>query len=411
MTAQGCSAHEDAKARRLILFALAGAVFAGAASMRILDAQLPKIADFYGQSIGTVGFTVTAYSASYSFCQLFYGPLSDRLGPYRIVTSAAMLSGLAALGCAIAPTIDWLVLLRLLAGGVAAAIGPLAFTWASQTTSLELRPVAVANLTGASIFGATAGQLGGGVIGQIFNWQASFILVAALFGTTGLILGWAGATRPHLRFLGRKPVAEHQPSGAVFRALLGRPAVRITLMAVGVEGLATYMTFTYVSVLLGGRLTIDVATVGLLMALFGLGGVAFVLAARRLVTLIAESGRAVLGGSLMGSGFLLMIIIRSPPTAGCALFILGLGFFMFHNILQVRATKMAPDAPGAAISLFAATFFLSQAIGTMIGGWSFDHFGGSISCGASAVILTGLGIVMGRIIGLQPRPASNLDGL
>ena len=121
------------------------------------------------------------------------------------------------------------------------------------------------------------------------------------------------------------------------------------------------------------------------------------LIARHLIRGLAESRRAVLGGALLGVGFMLLTLVRSPSIAGAALFILGLGFFMLHNVLQVRATHMAPDAPGTAISLFAATFFFAQALGAMIGGWAFDHLGSSLSCRSSAIVLAGLGASIGWI--------------
>ncbi|MGK2911791.1 MAG: MFS transporter [Sphingobium sp.] len=394
MTANNKPVQNDARARRLIFFTLAAGIFAGAASIRILDALLPTIAGFYGQSIGHAGFAVTAYSGSYSICQLLYGPLGDRLGPYRVVTFAAICSGIAALGCSLAPTIDWLIFLRFLAGGVAAAIGPLAITWISHATTLEDRPAVLANATGASIIGATAGQIGGGLIGEVLNWQASFIPVALLFVVTGVALVRAGARHPHYRLLGSKPAGEHRSSYAMFSMLLSTPAVRVTLMAVGIEGLATYMSFTYVSALLHQRLALGVAAIGLLIAFFGLGGIAFVLAARAVVRTVSESHRAVSGGCLMGTGFLLLAVVNSPVGAGFALFVLGAGFFLFHNILQVRATTMAPSSPGAAISLFSATFFASQAIGALIGGWLFDHLGASVCCVASAVMLMGLSVAI-----------------
>lgn len=386
----------DRTARRWTLVALAAAIFAGAASMRILDALLPNIASFYGVSVGSAGLAVTAYSGSYSLCQIIYGPLGDRAGPYKVVLLAALLSSMAAVGCAIAPSINWLVALRLLAGGVAAAIGPLALTWVSLATRIEQRPVVVANVTGASIIGATTGQVAGGVIGELFSWQASFLFIAMLFAVTALALCWAIVNRPHFATLGRRRPADGGADRLAFKQLLARRAVRITLAGVGVEGLATYMTFTYASALLHQRFTTSAAIVGLLIALFGIGGVIFVLAARPLTAKLSEANRARLGGSLMAGGFLFFGMARSPLAAGAALLILGFGFFMFHNILQVMATKMAPDAMGSAISLFAATFFLSQAAGALIGGWFFDRLGAWASCGISACVLTGLGFAMAR---------------
>jgi MFS transporter, YNFM family, putative membrane transport protein len=387
----------DSGELRVIKTVLAAAVLAGAASMRSLDTLLPDIAAYYGQSVGSAGAAVTAYAISYSGCQLLYGPAGDRIGPYRIITLAAILSAVAAVGCALAPTFTWLVALRFLAGGVAAAIGPLAIAFISHATSSQERPVAVAHITGASIIGGAAGQLGGGLIGQMFNWQAGFLIIALLFALSGWAMARTGSRNPRFRAIGRRHASHGGIPGARFAALIRRPAVRLTLIGVGVEGLAMYTSFTYVSAMLQKRFALGTATIGSLIALYGVGGIVFVLMARHVVRGVRESRRAVLGGALLGIGFLLLTFVHSPSTAGCALFILGLGFFMLHNVLQVRATHMAPDAPGTAISLFAATFFFAQAVGAMLGGWSFDHLGSSLSCGCSAIVLAGLGVAIGWI--------------
>jgi predicted MFS family arabinose efflux permease len=158
-----------------------------------------------------------------------------------------------------------------------------------------------------------------------------------------------------------------------------------------------YMSFTYVAALLHERTMLDAARIGLLIALFGAGGFAFVLMARPIVKRTRESPRALLGGALSCLGFLLLMGAGSALVAGGALFILGLGFFMLHKILQARAAAMAPDAAGAAMSLFAATFFLAQAVGAMIGGWSFDHLGASTCCSISAALFAALGAVTGYV--------------
>jgi MFS transporter, YNFM family, putative membrane transport protein len=382
---------------RVVKTVLATAVLAGAASMRSLDTLLPDVAQYYGRSVGTSGAAVTAYAISYSGCQLLYGPAGDRMGPYRIITLAAILSSLAALGCALAPTFTWLVALRFLAGAVAAAVGPLTIAFISHATDSQERPVAVAHLTGASIIGGAAGQAGGGLIGQILNWQAGFLFIAILFALSGWAMARTGARHPHLRAIGRTAAGESGIPGAQLGALLRRPAVRLTLIAVGVEGLATYASFTYVSAMLHGRFALGTAMIGLLIGLFGVGGIVFVLIVRRLIRRLRESRRAALGGILLGVGFVVLTLGRSLFIVGAAIFALGLGFFMLHNVLQVRATHMAPDTPGAAISLFAASFFSAQALGVTIGGWSFDHLGASTLCYSSAALLAGLGLAMGWI--------------
>lgn len=380
----------------IVSMVLACGVFAGAVSMRSLDALLPEIAAYYGRSIGETGAVVTAFAISYSSCQLIYGPLGDRLGPYRVIAVAAILSGFAALSCAFAPTLDWLVFLRLIAGAVAAGIAPLTLAWLAHATTAKARPVALANITGASIIGGAVGQVGGGLIGQVLNWKASFVIIAAIFFVAGLAMIVVGLKLPQYRTFGRRDSTGRGSSGLGFVNLLRRPAVRWTLAAVGTEGLAMFASFTYVSGLLHLRLDLDMAGIGLLVGLFGIGGIVFVVVVRKVVRRLNEGQRALLGGLMVGAGFLVLTLATSRALAGAALFVVGFGFFMMHNTVQVRATHMAADAPGVGLALFAATFFLAQGVGAAIGGWSFDHLGASVSFIVSAIMLSGLGIAIFR---------------
>jgi MFS family permease len=47
---------------------------------------------------------------------------------------------------------------------------------------------------------------------------------------------------------------------------------------------------------------------------------------------------------------------------------------MLHNTLQLRASHMAPETRGAAMSAFAASFFFGQLAGVAIGGLIYDRF-------------------------------------
>lgn len=379
---------------RMVTYALAVGIFAGAASMRILDALLPKVAGEFDQSIGATGIAVTAYALSYSACTLIYGPLSDRYGPYRVIMLAAFFSAIASIGCVAAATLEWLTAMRLIAGGVAAAIGPLTLAWIGAATTAQERPVFIANLTGASILGAMAGQLGGGVIGALFDWRVSFVIIAALFAMAGAALARAGAAHPHYRLVGRRDETAFPEKAAGFLQLLRRRAVLLVLAGVGVEGMAIYMSFIYAGALLENRFSIGLGSVGALISLFGVGGLLFVFFAKLLIRVLSEKRRALLGGGLLGGGFAILMLTPSLVLAALAMGALGFGFLMMHNILQVRATHMAPASQGRALSLFAATFFAGQAAGAVTGGWSFDYFGPSVSFGASAITLALLGLAV-----------------
>lgn len=378
------------------MIALVMGIFAGASSTRLLDALLPEIAQDYRQSVAAAGMAVTAYGLSYSGCQLLFGHLGDRLGLLRLATIAAILAGIAALACALSSSLSGLIIARLVAGAVTAGIAPMALAWISHATSGEERPVAVANLTGASIVGATAGQVGGGLIGDWLGWQACFVIVGGLFLLAGGALARAVLRHPELAAIGRSAVSDAagKPSGPI--ALLGWRPIRVALAAVWLEGFALFMSFTYIAVLLHERLGLGPAAAGLMIGCFGIGGMVFVLNARRIVARCEEAWRARLGGLLAGSDFLLLVLARAPLPAAAGLAILGFGFMMLHNIFQVRATHMALDAPGSVMSLFSAAFFLSQALGAAFGGWAITHLSVKTLCGLSAILLPALGLFIGR---------------
>jgi predicted MFS family arabinose efflux permease len=46
--------------------------------------------------------------------------------------------------------------------------------------------------------------------------------------------------------------------------------------------------------------------------------------------------------------------------------VIGLGFYMLHNVLQTQATQMAPDHRSTAVTLFASVLFLGQSSGVVL---------------------------------------------
>lgn len=389
------TARIDSATRVQVLGALALAVLAGASSMRILDPLLPAISHDLGQSVGTTSLAVTFYAMSYGACQLFYGPLGDRLGPYRIICWATISSAGAALLCMLASSLTWLVVCRLLAGGIAAAVGPLALTFVGHMTSAEQRPVIFARMSSASLLGTVVGQMSSGFISEFLDWRMSFVLIAVLFGGAGAVLCWIGGRYPDLNGVGR--MRRVDPAARLgFYRLVMRPEVRFVLIMVGVEGLSAYLSLIYAAAMLHRQLGIDLAGAGLIVGLFGVGGIFFAIVAHHVMRRLRASQRALFGSSLAGAGFGLLAVVQGPLQAALCMFCAGFGLCALHNILQVRATTAMPDAPSAVVSLFAATFFMGQALGAALGGWTFDHLAPGVSCGASMILLIAVGVVGSR---------------
>jgi len=84
-----------------------------------IDAYLPSFPDIeaeFGISRAVLTQSLSLYLAAFALGTLFWGPLADRFGRKRIITLGLMLYVLAAIGCALADSIDSFLFWRLLQG-------------------------------------------------------------------------------------------------------------------------------------------------------------------------------------------------------------------------------------------------------------------------------------------------------
>jgi YNFM family putative membrane transporter len=148
--------------------------------------------------------------------------------------------------------------------------------------------------------------------------------------------------------------------------LLRRRTAPIILGGVFTEGFFVFGGLAYLASSLVDRFDVAVSTAGLLLAGFGLGGLVYSAAVKRLVALIGDLGILVLGGALLGLAFVAIGVIPNWQSFVPLVIVLGMGYYTMHGTLQTRATEMAPEARGAAISLFAFAFFMGQSAGPIV---------------------------------------------
>jgi predicted MFS family arabinose efflux permease len=260
----------------------------------------------------------------------------------------------------------------------------------------EHRQATLARALFASISGMVLGQALGGIVGDLIGWRAVFLILGAVLLIASLALSTALRLRADAAMLDR-PAATHAGWGqTVIRMarLLARPWVRIVVATVFCEGFIVVAAFAFIGVDLHHRLAHSYAETGLGIAVLGLGGMVYAIAARRLVGRLGEHGLARLGGTLVAAGLVLLTLASDWRGAWPAIFVAGLGFYMLHNTLQTNATQMAPDARGSALGLFASSFFMGQASGVALIGAVVDRTGtpAVFLCAAAAIIVLALWI-------------------
>lgn len=337
--------------------------FATGTGMRLLDPILPLVATAFGTTVSAAAVLIAAFMLPYGAGQIGVGPLGDRLGKLRVATAALMLYGAVTMASALAQGLPDLTALRALAGLAAGAVIPLMMAQIGDSVPYAERQAAIGRfLTGMVFAQLLAGPLSG-VLGEWFGWRASFLAAGAIALAAGLVL----AARGTLRGRPASPAA-----GGVFSgfAKLWRAAAGRRLMALAfLDGALLFGgALPFVGSFLIERFGLSAGAAGLVTAGFGVGAFLYTRTARRLVGRFGERGLLGLGGGLLAGLIGLIALAWAWWVVLAAQLVIGLAFFMFHGVLQARATEALPEARGTAVSAFAMALFLGQTVGALVFG-------------------------------------------
>lgn len=358
--------------RAIVLLSLAA--LASAAGLRVTDPLLALIASEYRVSPGAAAAVITGFSIAYGLLQVVHGPIGDRIGKYRVVTAATALSAFGTFACAAAPSLGWLVAARFVSGATVGALIPISMAWIGDTVPYERRQPVLARFLIGNMSGIALGTTAGGVLGEAFGWRTVFVALGLLYLAIAALLALElrrnPITRPASGSAASLPDAFRRMAG-----LLALPWVRVMLVTVFAEALLFYGALAFVALHLHVRLGVSLGASGALVASFAAGGMLYAALAGRVVPRLGETGLVTAGGVLLGVAWLGMIVAPSAAYAIPFLMASGTGLYMFHNTLQVHATQMAPEARGAAVSLFALSLFTGQSAGVWISARIVDQFG------------------------------------
>jgi predicted MFS family arabinose efflux permease len=354
--------------RSIVLLSLA--TFASMAAQRICDAMLPELSRVFAVSLGQAALVVSVFAVTYGVAQLFYGPLGDRFGKFRIVTFATLGCCVGSVAATLATSLDMLVWARLLMALGAAALIPLTMAWVGDTVPSDQLQEMLTRTGLGSTLGIVGGQLAGGLLTDALGWRWAFAFLTLLFGVVGLLL-W-GDWRRQQAAPAVPAVATAAPQGArhgfVKQALLiiTGPWSRVVLLMALVEGAAGFGVLAIWASHLHRSLGLSLSLAGTIVALFGLGGVMYMAVGRHMIRRFGQQKLVLLGGLLVGLCALVLAFTPHWLPAVPASLLAGFGFFMFHNTMQANATQMAPGARGTAVSLFASSLFLGQSVGVVV---------------------------------------------
>jgi YNFM family putative membrane transporter len=378
---------------RRALWLLAGGGFVSGLSIRLAEPLLPKVAHDFGVSVAAASVLITGFTLAYGLFQLVHGPLGDRIGKLRAVVGALVLAATTSAACAFAPSLEWLAGLRFLTGMTAGAVIPLSFAFIGDNVPYERRQTVLAQFISGTLLGQTLGPLLGGVFSDSIGWRGTFFVPAFAFLAIGVML--ARETRTVVQAV--HPGVSFNPVKTL-TALLRVPRARIVLAAVAIEGFLFFGAFAYLGAYLRHDFELSYTVIGLVLAGFGLGGIAYSILVRWLFRRLAQPGMVAVGGGVLFLCFAIVAVAPAWAIVVPCIFALGLGYYMLHNTLQTHATEMAPHARGSAVAFFAFFFFMGQAGGVSALGLAAEAVGYRIVFAGSGLALALLGAWFGRAL-------------
>ena len=173
------------------------------ADSAVVILALPAIYREFSATVVDVAWVVTAFNLALAVAAIPAAGLVRRVGAARLCSVGLLLFAAASLGCALAPSLGVLIGARAVQGLAGAA---------AVCAALDLLPQSAGGDRGAArswaaagIAGAALGPALGGLLTQVFSWQAIFIVQVPMALVPAVVIGFNGerspvtpAGRPHL---------------------------------------------------------------------------------------------------------------------------------------------------------------------------------------------------------------------
>ncbi len=169
-----------------VLVALVGGVLLHSMNVLMLATVLPSIVEDVGGT-AMMSWPTTGFLASSIVAATCTGHLTARLGARTAFCGGAVLFGLGALICALAPTMGFVVGGRFIQGFGGGVLSAMAYVLVAAVFPEPLWPRVAALLSGAWSMAALVGPLLGGVFATWASWRGAFWMVVVLAAVLALV--------------------------------------------------------------------------------------------------------------------------------------------------------------------------------------------------------------------------------
>lgn len=189
----------DAREKKTILFVAALASFLVPFTGSSITIALPAMAAQFNADAVMLGWITSAYIISAAIFIVPFGRYADIVGRKRIFLYGVILYTIASFACAIAPSVELLILLRFIQGIGGAMLFATSLAIVTQVFETGERGWAI-GITIATVYaGLSLGPFLGGLLTDLFGWPSIFLvnvplgLITIAFTIRGIRHEWADA--------------------------------------------------------------------------------------------------------------------------------------------------------------------------------------------------------------------------
>lgn len=348
---------------RLLALALLAAISPLATAMYL--PAMPAMAVDLQTDAQTVQLTVTTFLVGLAAGQLVIGPLSDRTGRRPLLLACTALCVLASAACALAPSIQLLLVARLLQGLAGAAGIVLGRAIVADTLRANAAARAFSLLMTIGAIAPVVAPLLGGLVDAVAGWRGVFaaLTVFALAMFAGSVFLLPESLPPSRRRAGAwGEWARRAATIVTRRRFLGYTAVLVFAYAT----LIAYVSASPFVLQLGFGLSPGAYALAFAANACGLTLASF--ASARLVRRVAPRGLLAAGiaAELCTTGILLATVLTGALTTPVLLVLLGFAVtclgFVLGNATSLALDEARDSAGSASAVLGAAQFALAGAV-------------------------------------------------
>lgn len=382
----------ESRRASLAIFLSGIAVFA---MLYLPQALLPELTRAFGVSPVASTLAISVSTAGLALGLLVLGPLSDRRGRTAIVHSGMAVSAALAVAVPLAPSWEFLLVVRALQGVALAGLPAVGVAYLREELHPSISARAIGLFIGGNAIGGLTGRLLGGFLTDLGGWRAACAAVA--------VLGVACTVAVRLLL---------PPSQRFVRVPHGRPLTRQLADAVtdpvlvGIYAFAALLMGSFVAVYnaatfrLEGpyELSTSLASLVFLSYLLGSGAspAAGWLAGRSSPRIVVPVSVAVMGGGLA-------LTLAEP----LALFVAGIavvtaGFFAAHGVASgwvATRAALGGRPVGQAAALYSFWYYAGSSVGGTVAGRAWEAGGWPavvLLTGSMTAAALGLTLVLGR---------------